>query len=285
MSNQIRFITALLAALAGAAFAQAQVQPPNTNPAQFDPLITLGPPTVTITQASPSVDQNNFRILVRWTAQIPNLTQIKQFRVIGEVFFEQGNNRKTSPFVAASAREVTLLLTEAGATNNPPKNFRVFIETEFTTVNTASAPFSDNFTLSQTNNFLDGVKATTATNRVTQVQAANNGNDRSKFDVSWSFNPIGNANINEVRFTVKGDFVYQLFESGTPPTFSKINRSATLTASAGARKIQFSFPGTPKLSTGQKLLNINAAILVTAFFKATQRNQSAPFTGTFVAKP
>lgn len=284
MHNQLRHVIALLTALSLTAFAQPQAQLPNTNPAQFDP--PVGPPTVAITQASPGADANNFRILVRWTAQVPNLTQIKQFRVNGTVIFEQGNSRGTSQFAPASAREATLLIPRQGAgANNPPKNFSVFIETEFTTIATVNTSFSGNFTLNQANNFLDGVKATTATNRVNQVQAANNGSDLSKFDVSWAFNPIGNTNVNEVKFTVQGNFDYQLFESGTPPTFSKINRAATLTAPAGARQIQFSFPGTPKLQQGQKLTNINAAITITAFFKATQRNQTAPFTGTFPAKP
>ena len=271
--------TLMLAALAGTAFAQPQSQLPNNTGSQFDPTIAIGPPTVVVTEVKNlGPTGNNLRIRVKWNAQIPNTTKVEKFRVLLAVNYTSGDPALPNQDVTASTREAILLVPNRGA-SNPPKSFRTFIQAFFTTIVAQSTTFGGSFKLDKSNKFIGGEKLNQGSSAVGKVAAANDGTDVSKIDVGWAFTlPPQPFGANEIKFTVQGDFAYRGVNGATNQQ-STINRSATLTAGAGARQVQFSFPSTPKFTQGFALADITANINVKAFFTVTQRNQSAPLEG------
>lgn len=277
MRNYLRFIHAAFVLSTVSALACAQVQVPNQVP--DDLLPAVGPPQVSVTEVKNlGVSGSNLRMQVKWTAQIPNTTKIETFRVKLTVNYASGALANASQNAAASAREIVLTAPNRGA-SNPPQSFNAVIETFFSGIAVQTKTMSDIFTLNQSNGFVQAIKGDAKTDRVAKVEAANNGSDLSRFNVSWVFNSLAKA--DDLRFSVKGDFVYQLRQEGTPPTLPQINRSATLTAVGDARQVQLHFPGTPKLTSGQQLIGITANITVTALIKLIQRKDSAPLAGNF----
>lgn len=279
MPNHFRFILAVFVLTMVSAFALAQV--PNQVPNQIpgDLLPAVGPPNVVVTEVKNlGVSGSNLRMQVKWTAQVPNTTKIETFRVKLAVNYASGAPANAAQNAVASAREVILTVPNRGA-SNPPQSFNAVIETFFSGIAVQTKTMTGNFTLNQSNGFSDNVKSDTKADRVHRVEAANNGADLSRFNVFWSFVSVPKA--DDVRFSIKGDFVYQLRQQGTPPTLPRINRSATLTAPGSANQVQFHFPGTPKLTSDQQLLSITANITVTALIKLIQRKDSTPLAGNF----
>lgn len=273
-----RFIIAaiVLTTISALAFAQPQGQVADQVP--DDLLPAVGPPNVVVTEVKNlGADGNDLRMRVKWNAQIPNTTKIENFRVVLTVNYASGAPANLNRTTLASARETILPAPNRGA-SNLPQSFTAVIETFFTGIAVQTKTMSGNFALNQSNNFSHGIKSDAPADRVHRVEAANDGSDLSRFDVFWSLGKLPKA---ETRFSIKGDFVYQLRQEGTPPTLPRINRSATLTAVGDARQVQFHFPSTPKLTTGQQLTGITATITVTTIIKLVQRKDSAQFTGKF----
>lgn len=279
MLDYHRFIVAalLLSLAAALVCAQPSGQIPNNIPGDLLPAV--GPPNVAVTEVKNlGVSGNNLRMQVKWAAQVPNTTKVETFRVKLTVNYASGGPANTAQIAVAAAREIILTVPNRGA-SNPPQSFNAVIETSFTGIAVQTKTMSNNFTLNQSNGFVDSVKSDTKADRVHKVEAGNNGSDLSRFDVFWSFVSVSKA--DDLRFSIKGDFVYQLRQEGTPPTLPRINRSATLTAPGSAQQVQFHFPGTPKLTPGQQLIGITANITVTALIKLIQRKDSTPLTGNF----
>ncbi|MEP7271565.1 MAG: hypothetical protein ABI882_08660 [Acidobacteriota bacterium] len=270
-------VVLVLAGLSLVAFGQTQQQLPS-NPSQFDPGVAVGPPTVVITEVrNLGASGNNLRILVKWNAQIPSTTRVEKFRVLLAVNYNSGAPALPNQDLPSSAREAILLVPDRGA-GNPPKSFRTFIQSFFTTILVQNTTFGGGFKLNKGNGFVDGQKLTQGSTGVGKVGAANDGSDVSKIDVGWAFTPPSQPfGLKEVKFEIKGDFVYRGANGNQQ---ALINRSATLAAGAGGRQVQFSFPATPKFQTGFSLVDIDANITVKAFFTITQRKESAPLEGT-----
>lgn len=277
MWNQLRLIGALLVLLSASGAVFAQTQLPGNIGGQFDPSPALGPPTVVVTEVKNlGVSGNNLRIRVKWNAQVPGTTKVEKFKVLLAVNYTSGDPALPNQDVTAATREAILLVPNRGA-SNPPKSFRTFIQAFFTTIVAQSTTFGGSFKLDKSNKFIGGEKLNQGSSAVGKVAAANNGTDFSKIDADWAFTlPPQPFGANEVQFRVQGDFVYRGVATNQQTT---INRSATLTAGAGARQVQFSFPSTPKFTAGFALADITANINVKAFFTVTQRNQSAPLEG------